>query len=62
MMVAVYSNARTAICAKKPDDKGWTASFNCAFRAVRSPYALSLSLPHSLLSLSLSLTSAFPFA
>ena len=50
MMVAVFSNARTAICAKKPDDKGWTASFNCAFRAVCSPYALSL------LSLSLSLS------
>jgi len=33
MMVAVYSNARTAICAKKPDEAGWMASFNCAFRA-----------------------------
>lgn len=34
MMVAVYSNARTAVSAKKQGEAGWTASFNCAFRAV----------------------------
>ena len=34
MMVAVFSNARTAICAKKDGAPGWTGSFNCAFRAV----------------------------
>jgi len=34
-MVAVFSNARTAVCAKKLGEAGWTASFNCAFRAVR---------------------------
>ncbi len=37
MMVAVYSNARTALEAQRgaTDDaaEGWTASFNCAFRA-----------------------------
>ena len=37
MMVAVYSNARTALEAKKGQGDnhpaGWTASFNCAFRA-----------------------------
>jgi len=33
MMVAVYSNARTAVSAKKQGEAGWTASFNCAFRA-----------------------------
>lgn len=37
MMVAVYSNARTAICAsaggENSPSKGWTDSFNCAFRA-----------------------------
>jgi len=33
MMVAVYSNARTAVSAKKSGEAGWTASFNCAFRA-----------------------------
>jgi hypothetical protein len=59
MMVAVFSNARTAICAKKPDDKGWTASFNCAFRAVRSPYALSRARS---LALALFRASAFPCA
>ena len=41
MMVAVYSNARTAVSAKKLGEAGWTASFNCAFRAVSSccPYS-----------------------
>jgi Na+/H+-translocating membrane pyrophosphatase len=33
MMVAVFSNARTAVCAKKQGEAGWMASFNCAFRA-----------------------------
>ena len=33
MMVAVYSNARTAVSAKKQGEAGWTSSFNCAFRA-----------------------------
>ena len=37
MMVAVYSNARTAVSAKKQGEAGWTASFNCAFRAVSGP-------------------------
>mmetsp|Transcript_18118 Transcript_18118/g.21707 ORF Transcript_18118/g.21707 Transcript_18118/m.21707 type:complete len:806 (-) Transcript_18118:478-2895(-) len=34
MMVAVYGNARTTVCATEtPDSAAWTASFNCAFRA-----------------------------
>eukprot|EP00286_Rhodomonas_abbreviata_P016695 CAMPEP_0181342352 /NCGR_PEP_ID=MMETSP1101-20121128/30949_1 /TAXON_ID=46948 /ORGANISM="Rhodomonas abbreviata, Strain Caron Lab Isolate" /LENGTH=1009 /DNA_ID=CAMNT_0023453793 /DNA_START=18 /DNA_END=3043 /DNA_ORIENTATION=- len=33
MMVAVYSNARTTVSAKGEGEKGWTESFNCAFRA-----------------------------
>jgi len=36
MMVAVFSNARTAVCAigDGPEgSRGWTESFNCAFRA-----------------------------
>ena len=34
MMVAVFANARTTICAlEKPESRAWTASFNTAFRA-----------------------------
>ncbi|KAJ1481756.1 pyrophosphate-energised proton pump, partial [Baffinella frigidus] len=33
MMVAVYSNARTAVMAKKDGAEGWKGSFNTAFRA-----------------------------
>eukprot|EP00286_Rhodomonas_abbreviata_P017858 CAMPEP_0181322666 /NCGR_PEP_ID=MMETSP1101-20121128/19350_1 /TAXON_ID=46948 /ORGANISM="Rhodomonas abbreviata, Strain Caron Lab Isolate" /LENGTH=866 /DNA_ID=CAMNT_0023430595 /DNA_START=99 /DNA_END=2695 /DNA_ORIENTATION=- len=33
MMVAVFSNARTAVSAKKDGEKGWMESFNTAFRA-----------------------------
>jgi len=34
MMVAVYSNARTTVCAcETPDSAAWKGSFNCAFRA-----------------------------
>jgi inorganic pyrophosphatase len=33
MMVAVYSNARTTIAAEGEGAKGWTDSFNTAFRA-----------------------------
>ena len=33
MMVAVFSNARTTVCAKKEGAEGWKDSFNCAFRA-----------------------------
>lgn len=33
MMVAVYSNARTTVCAKAEGADGWQGSFNCAFRA-----------------------------
>jgi inorganic pyrophosphatase len=33
MMVAVFSNARTTVSAKKAGAEGWTASFNTAFRA-----------------------------
>jgi len=33
MMVAVYSNARTTVSAKREGEAGWTASFNTAFRA-----------------------------
>ena len=33
MMVAVYSNARTTVSAMKEGEKGWTDSFNTAFRA-----------------------------
>mmetsp|Transcript_39001 Transcript_39001/g.92086 ORF Transcript_39001/g.92086 Transcript_39001/m.92086 type:complete len:904 (-) Transcript_39001:148-2859(-) len=33
MMVAVFSNARTAVSAKKDGEAGWVESFNTAFRA-----------------------------
>jgi len=33
MMVAVFSNARTTVSAKKEGEEGWKAAFNCAFRA-----------------------------
>ena len=33
MMVAVYSNARTTVSAKKEGEDGWVAAFNVAFRA-----------------------------
>jgi inorganic pyrophosphatase len=33
MMVAVYSNARTTVSAMKEGERGWTESFNTAFRA-----------------------------
>ena len=33
MMVAVYSNARTTVSAKKEGEEGWRAAFNAAFRA-----------------------------
>lgn len=33
MMVAVYSNARTTVCAMREGATGWTDSFNTAFRA-----------------------------
>jgi len=33
MMVAVYSNARTTVSAKKEGEYGWSAAFNTAFRA-----------------------------
>jgi H(+)-translocating pyrophosphatase len=33
MMVAVYSNARTTVSAMKEGSRGWTESFNTAFRA-----------------------------
>mmetsp|Transcript_39553 Transcript_39553/g.54918 ORF Transcript_39553/g.54918 Transcript_39553/m.54918 type:complete len:807 (+) Transcript_39553:102-2522(+) len=34
MMVAVFANARTTVCAtESPDSVAWTGSFNCAFRA-----------------------------
>ena len=46
-MVAVYSNARTAICAKKANEAGWMASFNCAFRAVSFLAANPASRPAS---------------
>jgi len=33
MMVAVFSNARTTVSAKKEGEEGWRAAFNVAFRA-----------------------------
>jgi inorganic pyrophosphatase len=33
MVVAVYANARTTVCASKNGSAGWTAAFNCAFQA-----------------------------
>merc|ERR1719329_1190006 len=33
MMVAVFSNARTTVSAKKEGEEGWRSAFNCAFRA-----------------------------
>ena len=33
MMVAVFSNARTTVSAKKEGEDGWREAFNTAFRA-----------------------------
>jgi Na+/H+-translocating membrane pyrophosphatase len=33
MMVAVYANARTTVCAVPDGPVGWKGAFNCAFRA-----------------------------
>ncbi len=51
LQVAVFSNARTAICAKKDGAPGWTGSFNCAFRAVRFCPIPAQPLPKFLLAL-----------